>query len=149
MHPIDGQDQRSEGVYGEAEVVHLDPAEHVAEPPERHHEDAAHHQERQDQPEQVEAVASAERVEVDALEYVREGDQHDRRVDRRHDHAKGGVGQRHPLVVDLSAARNADDGTLVPAWPVAARQGLRPRGHPSVLVRRLGRSVGRNSRHLE
>ena len=44
---------------GEAEVVHLDPAVHVADAPEAHHQHGGDHQEAHDQPEQVAGVLAA------------------------------------------------------------------------------------------
>ena len=44
-------------------------------------------------------LPGGERVEADAAEDRRQRDDHDRGVDRGHQHAERGVGQRHPLVV--------------------------------------------------
>ena len=88
-HPGDGQEQREEGVDGEAEVVHLHPAVHVAQAAQADHEDAADDEEAQDHPEQVEGVAGEQRVDADAPEDVRQGDEHDGRVDGGHQHARG------------------------------------------------------------
>ena len=90
---------------GEAEVVHPDPAVHVADPPEAHHQHGGDHEESHDQPEQVAGVLRLQRVELDALEDVGQGDQQDRRVDRDHQHAERGVRQRDPLVGGRSPAR--------------------------------------------
>ncbi len=46
-------------------VVHPDPAEHVAEPTERHHQHGRHEQVAHEDPEQVAHVPRVERVEVD------------------------------------------------------------------------------------
>ena len=83
----------------EAHVVHADPAEHVAEPAERHHQHRGDHHEAHEHPQQVAGVARAQRVQPDAAEDVGQRDQHDRLVDRRHQHAERGVRQRDPLVV--------------------------------------------------
>ena len=52
----------------EAEVVHPHAAEHVAEPAEADDEHARDDEEAEDHPEQVEAVARLQRVELDAAE---------------------------------------------------------------------------------
>ena len=88
-----------DGEHEEAEVVHLDAAVHVAEAPQRHHQDGGDDEEAHDDPEQVADVARLERVEVDAPEDGRQRDDHDRGVDRGHQHAERGVGQGHPAVV--------------------------------------------------
>src|SRR5664279_4901972 len=97
-HPGDAEHQREEGEHGEAEVVGAHPTVDVAHPAEAHHQDAGDHQEAQDHPEQVEGVAGLERVDADAAEDVRKGDQHDGAVDGGHQHAEGGDEQRDPLV---------------------------------------------------
>ncbi len=97
-HPGDAQEQREEGEDGEAEVVHAHPAVDVAQPAQRHHEHARRDQEAQDHPEQVEGVARLERVDADAAEDVGQRNEHDRPVDRRHQHAQRRNEQGHPLV---------------------------------------------------
>ena len=77
-HPVDRQEQRGERVDDEAEVVHPHPPVQVAEPAEADDEHARHDEEAEDHPEQVEAVARLQRVEMDAAEDVRHRDQHDR-----------------------------------------------------------------------
>ena len=101
--------ERRDRVDDEAEVVHPHPAEHVAEPAEADHEHARDDQEAEDHPEQVEAVARLQRIEVDAAEDVRHRDQHDRRVDRREQHAERRVRERDPLVPVMVATRLAID----------------------------------------
>ena len=95
---IDGQHQRRRGVDDKPEVVHLHPAEHVAEPAETDDQHTADDQEAEDHPEQIERVARLKRIQADAAKDVGHRDQHDRRVDRRQHHADRGVGQRQPLV---------------------------------------------------
>ena len=95
---INGQEDRRDREHDKAEVVDLHPAEHVAQPAERHHQDSLDEQVPDDHPQQVADVARRQRVEVDAAEDGRHRDDHDRGVDRRHRHAQGGVGQRDPLV---------------------------------------------------
>ena len=132
IHVI-GQQQREEGEEGEAQVVHADAPVDVAEAAEVDHEHARHHQEAQDHPQQVEAVAGLEGIEVDAAEDVGQGDEHDRAVDRGHQHAQGGVDEGHPLVAVarawclggqlLDVHVNGDPstrgrGTRIPSWAV-------------------------------
>jgi len=81
-----------------AQVVHPHPPVDVTQPTEVDHEDAGHDQEAQDHPQQVEAVAGLQWVEPDAAEDVGQGDEHDRAIDRRHQHAQRGVEERHPFV---------------------------------------------------
>jgi hypothetical protein len=73
-HPGDREQQREERVDHEAEVVHPDPAVHVAEPAQADHQHAGDHHEAEDHPEQVEAVARRQRVDPDATKDVRQGD---------------------------------------------------------------------------
>jgi hypothetical protein len=94
-------------VNDEAEVVHAYPAVHVPEPSQAHHKHAGDDHEAEDHPEQVEAVARGQRIDVDAAEHVRQGDQHDRDVDRRHEHAKRRVRQNNPLVTVRAHALQA------------------------------------------
>ena len=95
---VERQCDRGQREDDETEVVHLDPAVHVAEPAERHHQHRGDQQEAHDHPQQVADVARRQRVQADAVEDRRQRDQHDRRVDRRDQHAECGVGQDDPLV---------------------------------------------------
>lgn len=97
-HPGDREHDRRDGEDQEAEVVHPGAAVDVAEPPERDHQHGGHHQEAQHHPEQITGVARVQRVDPDALEDVRQRDQHDRRVDRRDQQTERRVRQRDPLV---------------------------------------------------
>ena len=81
-----------------AEVVHLDPAEHVSHPPEAHDEDRRHEQETHEQPEEIARVTGLEGIEVDPVEDVGEGDQRDRTADRHHQDPDRRVGKGDPLV---------------------------------------------------
>ena len=83
---------------GETHVVDPDPAEHVAQPAERDHEHRGDQQVPHDHPQQVADVPWCEGVQVDAAEDRGHGDDHDGGVERRHQHAERGVGQRHPAI---------------------------------------------------
>ena len=107
VQPVDGQDQRGDGVDDEAEVVHAHPPVHVPQPAEADDQHARDDQEAEDHPQQVEAVAGLQRVEVDAAEDVRHRDQRDRGVERREQHAERRVRERDPLVGVRVAARVA------------------------------------------
>ncbi len=98
VHPGDRQQQGEEGEEREPEVVHPHAAVHVAQATKAHDQDAGDHEEAEDHPQEVEAVARLERIEVDASEDVGQGDQHDRGVDRGHQHAQGRDRQGRPLV---------------------------------------------------
>jgi hypothetical protein len=104
-HPVDGQEQRRGGVDDEAEVVHAHPAVHVAQAAEADHEHAAGDQVAEDQPQQVDAVAGHQRVELDTAEDVGHRDDQDRGVDGGQQDARRGVGQRDPLVVVIHRDR--------------------------------------------
>ncbi len=127
-HPVHREDERGDGVDREAEVVHLHAAVHVSEAPERDDEDARDDEEREDHPEQVEAVPRLEGIELDPPEDVRERDQHDRRVDRRHHHAEGGVRERDPLVPVVHLVATS------PTAPVPHRSPFRSRASRSSVV---------------
>ena len=98
MHPVDGQQQRGDGVDDEAEVVDLHPADHVAQPAEADDQHARHDEVAEDHPQQVEGVGRDQRIEVDAPEDVGHRDDRDRGVERRQQHGQRRVGERHPLV---------------------------------------------------
>jgi hypothetical protein len=98
-HPVDRQEQRRDGVDDEAERVHAHAPVEVAQAAEADDQHARHDEEAEDHPEEVEAVAGLQRIEVDAAEDVGHGDQDDRRVDGREQHAERGVRERDPLVV--------------------------------------------------
>ena len=66
VHPVDREQQGRDRVDDEPERVHANAAVHVAEPAEADDEHARDDQEPEDHPEQVEAVARLERIEVDA-----------------------------------------------------------------------------------
>ena len=83
---------------GEAEIVDLGAAEHVAEAPEGHHQHGGDHHIAHDRPEQGIGIARIERLEADAAKDRRQADQDDRGVDRGGQHAERGVAQHHPLV---------------------------------------------------
>jgi hypothetical protein len=91
VHPRHGQEDRSDGEHREPEVVHPHPAEHVAQAAERHHKHRRDHHEAHEHPQQVARITRTERVQPDALEHGGQRDQHDRLVDRRHQHAERGV----------------------------------------------------------
>ena len=106
--PVDRQEQRSDRVDHEAEVVDPHPPEQVAEPAQADDQHACDHQEAEDHPQQVEAVARPQRVQVDAAEDVGHRDQRDRGVDRRQQHTQRRVRQGDPLV----AVRPRADGRV-------------------------------------
>ena len=106
-HPGHAEQQREEGEDGEAEVVDADPAVDVAQPAQRGDQDAGDHQEPEDHPQQVEAVAGLERVDADPAEDVGQGDQRDRAVDGRHQHAQRRDEQGDPLVAVVGHLRGA------------------------------------------
>ena len=108
LHPVDGQQQRGHGVDDEAEVVDLDPADHVAQPTETDDEHARHHEVAEDHPQQVEGVGGDQRIEVDAPEDVGHRDDRDRGVERRQQHGQRRVGERHPLVAIWMDRRHSD-----------------------------------------
>ena len=118
-HPVDAQEHRADGEDEKAQVVHADPAEHVADAPEADHQHAGHDEVAEHHPQQVEAVARHQRVEPDAPEDGRHGDEDDRRVDRGDEDAHGGVGQDHPLV----AVARGDARTRLPAGGPAGLPG--------------------------
>ena len=79
-------------------VVHLHPAEHVAQLPEVDHEHRLDQAVAHDHPQQVADVARRQRVEVDAAEDRRQRDDDDRAVERGHEDGRGRVGQGDPGV---------------------------------------------------
>ena len=102
----------------EAEVVHPDAAEHVAEPTERDDEDGRDQQVAEDHPQQVADVGRGQRVETDAAEDGRHRNDHDRDVERRDQHAERRVRQGHPLVPIRPAGSH---GAAVTASPPDVR----------------------------
>jgi hypothetical protein len=82
-HPVDRQQQRRDRIDHEPEVVELDPPEHVPEPAEADDQHARDDQVSEHHPQQVDAVARNQRIELDAAEDVRHRDQRDRRIERR------------------------------------------------------------------
>ena len=108
--PGHAQGEREEGEDGEPEVVHADPAVHVAETAERHHQHAGRDEEAEDHPQQVEAVAREQGIDADAPEDVGQRNEDDGPVDGGHEHAQGRNEQRHPLVVvGQRCGRDRDD----------------------------------------
>ena len=101
--------------HGEPGVVHPDPPEHVAHLPEGDHEHGGDDQVAHEQPQQVADVGRRERVEVDPAEDGGQGDEHDRRVERRHEHAERGVRQHRPLVAVADRSVAAGRGVGVGA----------------------------------
>ncbi len=106
-HPVDRQQQRRDRVDDEAEVVDAHAPVHVPQATEADDQHAGDDEEAEDHPQQVEAVGGLQRVEVDAAEDRRHGDQRDRGVERRQQHAERRVRQRDPLVAVGVQARSA------------------------------------------
>ena len=132
-HPGDGQQEREEGEHREAEVVGAHPPVNVAQSAEGGHQDARHHDEPQDHPQQEEAVAGLQGIDADAAEDVRQGDEHDGAVDGGHEHAQGRDEQRRPLVAVgewLAGGRSSGPGPLRGADTMRCRDrcGVRPTG---------------------
>ena len=126
-HPRDRQQDRAEREHGEAEVVHPHAPVDVAEAAEAHDEHRRDDEEAQDHPQQVVGVAGGERVDVDAAEDVRQGDQQDRRVHGRHQDAERRVREGDPLVAVGGGGRRhrvLRAGCLIPEH--ALRFGLHP-----------------------
>ena len=80
----------------------------------------------EDHPEQVEAVAGLQRIEVDAAKDVGHGDQHDRGVDRRHHACRGWCWREPPTCSGRRAEKKG------------SRQGLHSRGTDSSSQRTIG-----------
>ncbi len=99
IHPGEGQQDGGNGENRETHVVHADASVHVPETPEGHDQDGCDDQEAQHHPQQIAGVTRLQRVDVDSAEDVRQSDQDDRGVDRGHEDAQRGVGQRNPLVL--------------------------------------------------
>ena len=95
----------ADGEDGEARVVDLHPAEHVAQPAQRHDEDRLHEAVAHDHPEQEGDVAGSQGVEVDAPEDGGQGDDHDRAVEHGHEGGGRRVGQGGPLVAVVEPGR--------------------------------------------
>ena len=70
IHVTESRTEKS-GEDGEAEVVHLHPAVHIAEATEAHDEHRRDEQVAHEQPQEIDRVRSQERVHLDALEDVR------------------------------------------------------------------------------
>jgi hypothetical protein len=94
-HPQQDGEHRE---YRETQGVDPHPAEHVAQSAEGHHQHRSDQKVAQDQPQQQAGVAWQQRVHPDPAEDVRQRDQDDRPVDRRHQRAQRGVGQGDPPV---------------------------------------------------
>ena len=109
----------------EPEVVDPDAAELVAHPAEHHDEHGGDEHVAHQHPEQVADVARLERVELDAGEDGGQRDDDDRRVDRRHQHAEGGVVERHPAVVRVVFGEDAGAGHGSPCQSAREYVGMR------------------------
>ncbi len=120
---IEDQGDRGDGEDRESEVVDAHAAVDVAEAAEADHENRGHQDVAHQHPEQVAHVARLERVELDSGEDRGQRDQHDRPVDRRHQHAERGVAQGDPFVVRVILVEHAR----------ALALGLRRGGHASSL----------------
>ena len=95
---IERQRDRGDREHDEPEVVHPDPAVHVAETTEGHHQDCGHHQVAHQHPEQIANVARLQGVQADTAEDGRKRDQHDRGIDGGQQGAQGCIRQHNPLV---------------------------------------------------
>ena len=131
VHPVDAQQNGRDGKNEKAQVVEPDPAVHVAQTAEADHQHARHHEVPEHHPEQIEAVAGRQRVEVDAAKDGGHGDQHDRRVDHDQHHAHGGVGQGDPLV----AVRFGTDRCARRQAVGRAISGYHPESSPAIFRR--------------
>ena len=98
VQPGHPQQDREHREHRESQVVDPHPAEHVAQSAERHHQHRSDQQVAQDYPQQQASVAWQQRVHPDSAEDVRQRDQDDRPVDRRHQRPQRGVGQGDPPV---------------------------------------------------
>ncbi len=114
-HPVDREQQRRHRVDHESEVVDAHPAEHVAESPEADDQHARDDQIAEHHPQQVEAVARCQRVQLDAAEDVRHRDDRDRAVERREQNRECRIRQRDPFVVARQRSV-AVFGRGQPAW---------------------------------
>ena len=83
------------------------------EPPEAHHQHGRHDQVAHQQPQQQPGVAGLQRVDADPAEDIRQGDQHDRRVDRGHQDAQGRVRQGDPLVTRAGFRRRPGGAVIL------------------------------------
>ena len=106
---VDRQEDGGDGEDGEARVVDLHPAEHVAQPAQGDDEDRLHEAVAHDHPEQEGDVAGSQRVEMDAAEDGGQGDDDDGAVEHGHEGGSRRVGQGGPLVavVELGSLRRS------------------------------------------
>jgi hypothetical protein len=93
---VEREQDRGDREYHEARVVHLHPAEHVAELAQVDHQHRLDEAVAHDHPQQVADVARRERVEVDAAKDRRERDDDDRPVERGHEDGRGRVREGDP-----------------------------------------------------
>ena len=138
--PVDREQQRRGCVDHKAEVVHAHTAVDVAQPSEADHQHTGDDQVAEDHPEQIEAIARHQRVEMDPPEDVGHRDQDDRRIKGGQKHPKRRVAERDPLV-----ALRARVGRVIGVQSFRTRQiskrvsGVRPVGPPP--LRRRGKPV--------
>jgi len=85
---------------GEAQVEQPGAAVLVAEPAEGHHQHGGDQHVAHQHPQQQRDVTGGKGIEPETAEDGRQGDQQDRRVQRRGENADGGDAQRHPTLVD-------------------------------------------------
>jgi hypothetical protein len=108
LERVKREQDRGEREHDETGVVDLHPAVHVAEAAEADHEHRLHEPVTHDHPQQVEDAAGSERVQPDATEDGRQRDDHDRAVERGHEHGGGGVRQRYPPVAIVDVRHGSD-----------------------------------------
>src|SRR5690242_3921141 len=84
--------------YVTATITSTRPSANVTLPHQSDDQDAGHDQVAEDHPQQVEAVSRHQRIELDAAEDVRHGDQDDGGIEGRQQNTERGIGQRDPLV---------------------------------------------------
>ena len=104
---IEREQHRRQGEHGEPGVVDANPPVHVAQPADGHHQHGLDQAVAHDHPQQVADVPRRQRVEMDAPEDRRQGDDDDRAIERGHEHGRRRVGQRHPLVAVIGALGSA------------------------------------------
>ena len=143
-HPGDAEQQREKGEDREAQVVDADAPVEVAQAAEAHHQHAGDDEEAEDHPEQEEGVGGQEGVEVDPAEDVRQGDEDDGGVDRRHEHAECRDEEGRPAVVVVGAEGGGAGGVGGPGG--SGRPGGDEIAHRSVPADRCAPKVVRSSR---
>ena len=97
-HPRGGEQDGEHGEDRETERVHPHAPEDVTYTAETDHEHRSDEQEAGEDPQEVGRVALRERIQLDAAKDVRQGNQQDRTVDRRHEDAECRVGEGNPFV---------------------------------------------------